>query len=90
MDESKKLITKKLLKKIQDSISKQNHHSFNNNELFLHNIKIEGVDVVKEMEGDLRFDDREQGWLERRDIIKDLGLRFTGFIKPEEISKIGK
>jgi hypothetical protein len=90
MDESKKLITKKLLKQIQDSISKQNHHSFNNNELFLHSFKIEGVKVVENKDDDLRPEERKYGWEERADIIKKMGLKFTGFIKPEEISKIGR
>jgi len=88
MDESKKIITKKLLKQIQDSISKQNHHSFNNDELFLHSIKVEGVHVVQDWNDEMRVEDRHDGWNERRDIIKDMGFKFKGFIKPEEIRKI--
>jgi len=91
MDESKKLITKKLLTKIQDSISKRSHDTFNNDELFLHQFKIDSVDVVKEKISS-RLDDseRQEKWNERKLSIEELGLKFGKFIEIKEISKLGR
>ena len=90
-DESKKLITKKLLAQIQASIAKSYKGDYDNDELFLHEIKILEVDVVRNrMSSRTSPEEREQGWLERRDIIKGMGLKFGGFIDPEDVSNLGR
>jgi len=90
MDEAKKLISKKLLKSIQKSISKSIHSTFNNDEVLLHSYEVKGVSVVEYQDLDLRYSDREITWSENKKAVEKMGFKFDGFIKPEDIAKIGR
>jgi len=45
-DESKKLTTKSLLKKIKDSIAKGHTGNYDNNEILLHNFKVKSIKLI--------------------------------------------
>lgn len=81
LDESKKLINSELLNKIKNSISKDNS-LWQNDEFFLHDIKIKEVHIIKDDVNDPRE------YPEIKDLIKELGLKFAGYITLKEISEI--
>ena len=89
-DESKKLISKKLLDDLRKSIAKNTSGAFNNNELFVNNIKVKGVKIIKQRGLSMRPEDKEIMYQEREDLIKKLGFKFDGYIEEEELAKIGR
>ncbi len=89
-DESKKLITSKLLKEIKKSYLKNNNYSWNNNEQLLYNIKIKNVKIILENSQNIKNINYPTEYPEREEYIKKIGLKFGGYITQKEIEKLGK
>lgn len=83
-DESKKLITKKLLDEIKTSIAKRDSTDWKNDEYFLGEIKVTEVHIIQNKWEN--FDSEElQGHIET---IEKLGFKYAGTIKSSEVEHI--
>ena len=84
-DMTKKIMSKKLIKSLRDVIGDNNSEFWDNNEMFMYNIKIKDVKVIVG-EDDDEGDDDYKG---KEKIIKKLGLTYGGTIGSADISEIG-
>ena len=94
-DEAKKLMTKPLIKKIQKALlnnSGLNGDMWDNNELFLHSIKVKNVKIIANVssEQDLAITRGFMDYDEMEKIITDQGFKFGGYQFQKYLYKIGK
>lgn len=83
LDESKKLITPKLIEKIRKAITKKQTNDWDSDEFFLGQIKIKEVQIVKN-----KWDDKDQDYSDREEALKKLGFKFAGYIHSDDVEKI--
>ena len=85
-DEAKKLITKAFITKIKKSIGNAQGDMWNNNELFVHSIKILNVKTIVPP-----YDaPEEELYTIRKGRIEKVGVKYGGYILQNDIHTIGK
>ena len=91
-DESKKLLTKSLLKEIADDLALGFEGGFNNDEILLHNFKIKGLYIIDSEIPDSMTDEHgKDNYLEARKMaLKKMKIPHTGIIKSSRIAQLGR
>ena len=93
LDEAKKLMTKSLIKKIQkELLNRPNDDFWDNDELFLHTIKVKNVKIIANVDDEqgLAISRDFMGYDEMEEIITKQGFKFGGYQFLRYLSSIGK
>ena len=94
-DEAKKLMDKKVIKKIQNELKNNiglNDGVWDNDELFLHTIKVKNVKIIANVSNQQDLEDSRDfmDYEYMEGMIKEQGFKFSGYVFQKNLYKIGK